>query len=204
MSTILAHLGFSRIFRHRACDDNESDNELRQASIDADENLPDIATLKAVLTLTHNCPQIINHRSIIMDLYPADPKNFPSLLRRHLTSDLDPRPVETIEGVSASKWTESHLYLLRVVITQTGFDENSKKVPFEAKEFLRTAEAHLKENTRLRTVLEAVKGKDHHLPIHASCKSTAEESQRRSQLQCRYQGSFRAQKLLHPASTQPR
>jgi hypothetical protein len=99
-----------------------------------------------------------------MDNYPTHPKSFPSFLRRHLSSGLDPRPVETIEGVSASKWTESHLYLLRVVITQTGFDENSKEVPPEAKEFLRTAEAHLKENTRLQTVLEAVKGRDHHLP----------------------------------------
>jgi len=99
-----------------------------------------------------------------MDNYPTHPKSFPSFLRRHLTSGLDPRPVETVEGVSASKWTESHLYLLRVVITQAGFDENSKEVPPEAREFLRTAEAHLKENTRLRTVLEAVKGKDHHLP----------------------------------------
>ena len=61
-------------------------------------------------------------------------------------------------------WTESHLYLLRVVITQTGFDENSKEVPPEARESLRTAEAHLRGNTRLRTVLEAVKGKDHQLP----------------------------------------
>jgi len=96
-----------------------------------------------------------------MDSYPTHPQDFNTFLRRHHLCE--PR-VKTVEGVSASNWTVSHLYLLRVVIAETVLDEDSLIVPQEARHLLRDAEAHLNENTRLKTLLEAVRGKQHHFP----------------------------------------
>ncbi|KIK04859.1 hypothetical protein K443DRAFT_92305 [Laccaria amethystina LaAM-08-1] len=97
------------------------------------------------------------------DDYPSHPDTFVLYSRRYRASSLYSQ-AKTVEGVSASNWTDSHLYLLRVVIAKTELNEKSKSVPQEARQLLRDAEAHLNENTRLQTVLEAVTGKEHHFP----------------------------------------
>ena len=67
-------------------------------------------------------------------------------------------------SLSASKWTEGHLYLLRVIISDVNLEGEEMLASLQDKEAFQKAKKHIETNNLLESALSALKGAQHHLP----------------------------------------
>lgn len=67
-------------------------------------------------------------------------------------------------NLSASKWTEGHLYLLRVIISDVRLEGKEMLASLHDKKAFKKANKHIETNNRLQSALSALKGSQHHLP----------------------------------------
>ena len=67
-------------------------------------------------------------------------------------------------NLSASKWTEGHLYLLRVIISHVNLEGDEMLASLQDREAFQKAKKHIETNNRLESALSALKGSQHHLP----------------------------------------
>lgn len=67
-------------------------------------------------------------------------------------------------SLSASKWTEGHLYLLRVIISDVNLEGEEMLASLQDKEAFQKAKKHIETNNLLKSALSALKGAQHHLP----------------------------------------